>query len=246
MKHQKNKKQPSKPTQAVAVVKPPSIEAILKNPQGYQVSQLFDTFSNRRVARVCYEAASGLGEIPRSSEDKRPEWALEAWKAFARSLGMFSQDGTHEAKEMGTLVGIFSTLKPDSCAASPDISKLFSVSSEMVPQLRILAAQASPTEAADFFSSQKAGQGWFDRMSQLSQRTKIFLLIALAWEAVAECKSAGELFRCLYAETNDRGQPLLARSTEAREIREICEIIGLRYNNRGGRPPRKPGAHVSP
>jgi hypothetical protein len=104
--------------------------------------------------------------------------------------------------------------------------------------IREAAAQASPSEAAQFFTAQNKGAQKMSELEQVSQRTKILLVIAVLWEIVAEFKSTGELFQWLRSMQN-KGQYLIAPSTDSREIRTICKAIGLRYDNRGGRPPNE-------
>jgi hypothetical protein len=119
------------------------------------------------------------------------------------------------------------------------MSQMFSYILGILPKLREDAAQAPPDEAAKFFNAQKAGKDRADHLGQVSQRAKIFIVIAILWELVASFKSTGELFQWLRSCGGDKGQRLLAPSTDSREIRTVCKIIGLRYESRGGRPSRK-------
>ena len=237
----KSKKQPLQSAQSPVDASPPNMDAMFQNPQNYHTSQLLGTFSNPRLKQVMYELFSSLGDIPRSPDDKRPEWAMNAWREFWRSSGVLPQKAEtgSGAAQTGFGVRIISEVMPDTFKASPDMSKMFSHIFGMLPKLREDAAHSSPDEAAKFFNAQKAGKDKADHLGQFSQRTKIFIVIAILWELVASFKSTGELFQWLRSCEGDTGQRLLAPSTDSREIRTVCKIIGLRYESRGGRPPKK-------
>lgn len=235
---QKKENRPPESLQNPASAKPPSMDDLFKNPENYQQSDLLDSLSNPRLRQVMYELFSSIGDIPRSPEDKRPEWAINAWKEFWRSSGLLPQGGS-EASQLGYGVGLVSEVSPDAFKVSPDMSKMFSHLLEMFPKLRENAAHSPPEQAASFFSAQKAGKKRSDQLGQVSQRTKIFLAIAILWELVAEFKSTAELFQWLRSVGGDKGQTYIAPTTDSREIRTVCKIIGLRYGSRGGRPPKK-------
>jgi len=64
------------------------------------------------------------------------------------------------------------------------------------------------------------------------------MVIAVAWREVAKFKSTAELFRWLQTDGKNHRQ-FLAPGTDSRDIRNVCKMIGLRYANGGGRPPKK-------
>src|SRR5262245_57836807 len=92
---------------------------------GEGVQSFLDSISNPRLKQVLYELYSSLGGMPRSPEDNRPEWALNAWKEFWRSLGLAQVAVEESSEATGYRVGVLSHIPPDALQASPDIFKMF-------------------------------------------------------------------------------------------------------------------------
>jgi len=215
-----------------------NLDSLAPDLQDYSPAKFVDSVSNPRTRQVLYELGSSLGDIPKAPDDKRPEWAVNAWKEFWRSLQWMPKkvQESSDIDQIGFGFGIASDPRLDSLKASPDLARLFDVLSDLIPKIRSMAAQAPPEEAASFFKAQKDGHERAAQLEQVSQRTKIFVVVAVLWEVVAEFKSTSELFHWLKTAHGEGKQPLLAPGTDSREIRAVCKIIGLRYPARGGRP----------
>jgi hypothetical protein len=237
----KNRKQPPESAKTPFVPLSTSLDGIAETLPDLHPSNFLNTVSNPRTKQILYELGSSTGEIPRAPDDKRPEWAVNAWKEFWRSLQLMPENMQTgpDASQLGYSAGIVSKIQADAVKASPDVAKLFGVFSELIPQVRASAAQSPPEEAANFFKAQLKGQERAVQLDQLSQRTKIFLAFAVAWEVIAEFKSTSELFRWLQCGHKDGKQSFLAPGTDSREIRRVCKILGLQYGSRGGRPRKK-------
>lgn len=215
-------------------------EAAFENPQDYTIAKLIDEgISNERTKEVIYELFSSLGDVPIAPNDKRPEWARQAWREFWRSSALLP-DAKHasEPKQLGEMMGLLAAIPTGAVKSPLDLADLHALMARKAPKVRSDAAQFPPKDAADFFNAQKIGQERAAQLTQISQRTKIFFLIAVAWREVAKFESTGELFQWLRS-PGKNGKDFLAPSTDSREIRNVCKIIGLRYNSRGGRPSKK-------
>jgi hypothetical protein len=219
----------------------PSMKAVFENPENFQPTAFFDAIENPTTRRILVELFSSLGLIPMCAGDERPEWAKQAWREFWRSSALVPgiEDTTPDAGQNGYTIGLLSHFNPDDAAltCSPDISQLLKFVSELIPEFRQKAAQSAPEEAAAFFDAQKKGHERGEQLSQISQRAKIFMVIAVQWQVVAEYNGTKELFKWLES-LGTKEKPFLAPTTDSREIRTICKIIGLNYNSRKGRPPK--------
>jgi hypothetical protein len=224
---------------------PENLKPLVEKLQTFQPDTFLSQFKNPRVRQVMYEILSSVGGVPMAPEDKRPEWALNAWRKAFKALGLLAvmtagpSSADQEANHFGFIIGLFSAFGPEPLTASADMQKLNSMLADLIPMLRALAAESSPSEAAAFFSAQYEGTQKKAEIEQASQRTKILLFMAVLWEVVVEFKSTGELFQRLRSLKSDDGRYFIAQSTESREIRAICKLIGLRYESRGGRPRKK-------
>ena len=230
--------EPAEGAHEIQVLQPGVWEAALENPQAFTPAMLLDAASNQRVKELLYDIFSSIGDVPIAPDDNRPEWVRRAWREFWRSTALFPGEKQSEAKQLGYLMGFMAGLPSDGIRGPLDVANLFALLLQKIPKFRSDAAQLPPNEAAEFFTAQKMGQTRAAQFSQISQRTKIFFSIAVAWREVAKFKSTGELFQWLRSQGKD-GKDFLVPSTDSREIRNVCKIIGLRYNSRGGRPSKK-------
>lgn len=212
-------------------------DVVVEKLQSFQPATLLDSIGNPRLKRVMYEFFSSLGFVSKAPEDTRPEWALQAWREFARASGMFpeAKQVASDSEQVGYSVGMASELDPKCVSESPDMSKLLALFSEVFPEIREAAAHSAPAEAAAFFNAQEQGQETLSQVLQPTQRTIIFLTIATGWQHVAGFKSTGELYNWLIAQgvIQPPGKETGKGGTDSREIRKVCEIIGLRYSRQG-------------
>jgi len=223
----------------IEVFRPETLAALLKSPHEFTPSKLLDAISNERAKQVFSELYSSTGDLTISQDDNLPDWARKAWQEFWRSLALFP-DAKHasEAKQTGHSLGLLAGLPSDSLKGPLDLARLHELLLQTIPGIRSEAAQLPHEDAADFFNAQRAGHRRAAQLQQISQRTKIYLLIALAWREVATLKSTSELYQWLCS-VGKKGQPLIAAGTDSRDIRYVCKRIGLRYGSRGGRPRKK-------
>src|SRR5688500_18171042 len=86
---------------------PEKLKTVLQGLRAFQPDTLLKTIENERLRQVMYEIFSSLGDIPRTPEDKRPEWALKAWTETFRSIGLLSQMTTEpsDSDHFGFLIG---------------------------------------------------------------------------------------------------------------------------------------------
>ncbi len=181
-----------------------------------------------------YELFSSLGDVPRTPDDKRPDWAIQAWREFWRTTGIFSQEGTElpDLKSLGSAIGLVTELQVQHELKLPDAQKLADAVNEAVPHIKEAAAKEPPETAAAFFVGQKNGAEQVSRVIEPSQRAKLLLFIAVLWEEFSAFKSTRELYQWFV--THELIQPpgsLTGKGgTDPREIRKICRMIGLRYS----------------
>ena len=200
--------------------------------------QLFDlaadTPNMKGFLQLCTSAL-----FPQLTSDA-PGWAkCAAKKAFAPLIRLEPKRSVSEEYENGFLFGQLIAGAQLSDAYSPQMSPLLDSFKRISEALGEQAVKASPIRAADYFVGLRDGQAEINKLparaSQLAQRQKVYLLIAAAWQAIApgQLNSSAELHKWLL----DRN--VIVSRTDARETREVCRIIGLRYPNSGGRPRKK-------
>jgi hypothetical protein len=164
-----------------------------------------------------------------------PPWAAKASKRFFESckLGFVGKSDEVTPKQAGTIVGLWNgppldnALAPEIMTALDLVCKLAKASINDDP----------PVVARDFHAGRMEAEKIGGILEGLSQRTKIFVLIAINWRKVADFKSTTELWQWLLSPEN---KGVIAPSTDSREIRTVCQLIGLKYNSRAGKP-RKQG-----
>jgi len=221
-------KKPEKPKESPIPLSA-SLDSIANDLQAFHPSNLLESESNPRTKQFFYELFSSAGGIPKAADDKRPEWAMNAWKEFWRSLQAMPEkvEADSDAVQVGYSVGVLSEIGPVAPKTSPALSGLFDIFSNIIPQIRAMAAQSSPAEAADFFNAQKEGQKQLERVLQPTQRAKIFLAFAVAWEVITEFKSTNDLYLWLISEgiIQPPGSESGKGGTDSREIRKICQIM---------------------
>lgn len=164
-----------------------------------------------------------------------PMWAKEASSRYLQATDM---DFVGRIQEMsrndtGKATGFIEAIP---IPESDDIKRPLDKVSEM---LRADAANAPAQESKDFFDGRVEGKLIDAKLSSMQQRTRIYGKIAQGWKIIACMKSTGELFEWLKA-LKDEGKPVVASGTDSREIRLVCKEIGLKFNNRGGRPRKTP------
>jgi hypothetical protein len=169
-----------------------------------------------------------------NSADSRPKWVLNAWKEFWRSLAIIPETGQNNSDfaQVGSIVGLISDLEIDSLQMPEPLEGMIKQVIQRIPQIRILAANSSAKEAKDFFCAQHQGQEKRSLIEQPSQRTKIFVVIAIAWRDIAQLKSTSALYGWLISKKviQPSGDQTGKGGTDSREIRKICKMIGLRYS----------------
>ncbi len=168
------------------------------------------------------------------ANDPRPEWAIRAAVEFSKSWQVFprTKQAQSENYRLGLMCGVVSRLptpkglamEPAFCAAvSPEALALL---------LHAELAKAPACDAAEFYS------GFADGLKQgdLSTRPRcvIYLILALVWPELSQLKNVTEIHS--WFETN-----LGPNLTGTRDrVAKICQGIGLRPTDKGGRPKAKP------
>lgn len=172
---------------------------------------------------VCLLLAScGLAEVP----PETPEWAVKAAGELTKCFKPPKRKkAASEDYRLAWQMGLVSGLMPLFELHQGRQSRLADMGKGLLSAIRTHASQLPANEAAEVFNALRDGEQSAARVTQLPQRTKIFALIVFLSPEVAACKSTGELYKRLLS------AGAIASGTDAREIRKVCNIIGLRYSS---------------
>ena len=210
---------------------PKELECLTGRPEEV-LQKLFARGLERPKARdVLAGLVSGLG-VQLGVEV--PSWAAKASERFFESckLGFVGKTDEVTPKQAGTVVGLWDGPIPDK-GMSPEIMTAL----DMVCKLAKTSINDDPPVVArDFHAGRMEAEKIGGIMEGLPQRAKIFMLVAINWRKVAGFKSTTELWQWLLSPEN---KGVIAPSTDSREIRTICQLIGLRYQSRAGKPPKQ-------
>src|SRR5581483_2472624 len=158
-----------------------------------------------------------------------PEWVVNASIRFLESSKLdfaakTQAELTH--KDAGKMVGLWESGK---AAGGPqEIQKALATFCQI---LKTHVNDDPPEDAKDFHSGRIEAKNIIQATENLTQRAKIFMAIMLQWRKVSSFTSTTELWQWLLS-IGDNGRKLIAPSTDSREIRTVCQLIGLRYKSR--------------
>lgn len=190
---------------------------------------------------------SMLAELGFEDSSGMPSWAKNAANEFFKCMAPSqNKRAESEAYQLGWRAGLASKASPLITSSAFRNSPMFEMATKAIPLLRSSFSQASDDEAANFFVGLDDGGRSIEKLRFSPQRTKIFLFISLAWMEIQELKSTTELYDYLiFAKViQSLGEFSGKGGTDSREIRTICKIIGLKYENKGGRPRKLPKAQL--
>lgn len=158
-----------------------------------------------------------------------PDWAKNASQKFWQAFGI----NGFNAESAGKMIGL-GERTPETGYLSGKISH-----TEVCAAFNKDMANAPAEESKKYFDGRAAAPALDAKFAAMAQREKIYFIISIQWQKVAALKSTAELFTWLKSYPWENGIPLLASATDSREIRAVCESIGLNFKNLGGRPRKK-------
>jgi hypothetical protein len=82
-------------------------QPVIKSLQECAPDKMLDSIANPREREFFYQMFSATGDLPLRQDDKRPQWALTAWKEFIRSIAIVPNEG-NEVHVLGRLSGLVS------------------------------------------------------------------------------------------------------------------------------------------
>jgi hypothetical protein len=165
-----------------------------------------------------------------------PPWAAKASERFFESckLGFIGKTDEVTPKQVGTMVGLWDGPVPDK-GMFPEILTALDIACKLA---RTSINDDPPVVARDFHAGRMEAEKIGGIMEELPQRTKIYMLLAINWRKVAGFKSTTQLWEWLLSLENN-GAKVIAPSTDSREIRTVCQMIGLRYKSPFGKTPKQ-------
>jgi hypothetical protein len=157
-----------------------------------------------------------------------PEWV----KAASRNCQEFFRMDLDKGKngnllELGKAVGM---MEVKQLKGMP--TDLKNAATDFAAFLRADTAKLPAKGAKQFFTGIESTEKIIGK-NQIPQRKKVFCLISVAWREVEKFESAGQLHNWLVKiGTID---PI----TDPAETRKVCRLIGLKFRDKAGRPPKK-------
>lgn len=229
-RHRASAKQSAEGTNAL----PTGADLPLSDLKELQLPKLLDGMPDPRARQFLTEFLSALGLIPIPPGDRRPAWAIRAIQEGCRCWGVPFGDlsGRSENERVGLAIGMFCALQQSETGFSDASIKLAGPMGRLIPTLRTGIANESPEQAAEFFKAQQSGRQRASRIHQPPQRVGILMVIGAAWRVIAEFKSTRELYGWLVARKviHPPGAYTGKGGTDPREIRKVCELIGLKFS----------------
>lgn len=210
--------------------------AELKNKTGaQQVAAVFPNFAAAlaRGDSKQIEAAAGLlSGFGLDLGVPVPEWAKAASRKFWEGNGFdFLTAFQGQASQMGKLVRLVEIAPKNGHS-----SKAKQAAQALVQREKTEAVNSPPEKHFEFAKGRKEAAKILEKVQGMSQRTKIFEIIAACWREVEKFNSTEELYNWLMSLKNPDGEYIIARSTDSREIRKICERIGRKFQNKWRNP----------
>lgn len=158
-----------------------------------------------------------------------PEWAKAASRKFWDGVGFdFLTTFQGQASQMGKLVGLVE-IAPKNIHSS----EAKQAANALVQHEKTEAVNSPPDKHFEFAKGRKEAAKIVEKVQGMSQRAKIFAVIACAWREVEKLESAGQLHNWLLK--NGVINPL----TDPAETRKVCRLIGLKFRDKAGRSPKQ-------
>src|SRR5260221_9142333 len=169
-----------------------------------------------------------------------PGWVKAASREFWEGMGFrFFATFNGDASQMGKLIGLVDLAPKNDHPSKPEQAL------QSLAQLaKTEAANASADEHLEFAKGRKEAVKIVEKVQGISQRTKIYGIIAGGWREVEKFESTEDLYLWLMTLRNldEAAEYTLARRTKSREIRKICNRIGLKFQNQWTSP--KPESQI--
>jgi hypothetical protein len=172
-----------------------------------------------------------------------PEWAKAASRGFWEGNGFdFLTEFQGQESQIGKMVGLFDLAanpsKPDQ--AVQVLSKQAKQGVFAIAKLeKMEAVNSSPEKHFEFAKGRKEASEIVEKNQGMSQRTKIYGIIAQCWREVEKFESTEDLYLWLMTLKNPDGNCTIIPKTKSREIRKICNIINLKFANQWTSPKQK-------
>ena len=205
------------------------------------------TSNNEDATKALAGVFLGMGDIGLAA----PEWVKRASQKMLEGTGLdfMAKMGSdielvQFSREMGKAVGVAEKLLKNPKPISSKIGAMGKkFAAPFVKFSKSVASEAEPRESEAFFSGRNESEKLIEIMRQPPQRAKIYLLIALCWQQIQKFNSTGEFHKWLLSLKKPDGTNLIAPGTDSREIRKICQSIGLEFENRWRTPKIKNPGH---
>jgi hypothetical protein len=171
-----------------------------------------------------------------------PEWARRAsnlyWKATGLALHKPFSEWTPE--EAGKLFGAMEQGKRQGQPQNDVPQGMQKASDALFKQIKTEMDDDTPEVAHKFHGGRMKAPKVADKTSNPALRTQIFLFIAMGWQQVEKLRGQVDLWQWL-TKKDEAGKQMVSEwnySDPMREMREVCQRIGLRFKSRPGKPPR--------
>ena len=163
-----------------------------------------------------------------------PEWVKAASRKFWEGMGFeFVSIFKGDASQIGKLVGLIDHVPRNENPSESD--QAFQTLAQLA---KIEAANLPANEHLEFAKGRVEAPKIIEKWSQPNQRTIIYGIIAAGRREVEKFESTEDLYLWLMTLRNldAAAEYTLARKTKSREIRKICNRIGLKFSNQWTRP----------
>jgi hypothetical protein len=162
--------------------------------------------------------------------DPRPNWAIRATSELYQSALRAISQGGSELHTMGVVLGHLKKHGLGAVAkAEPKLAALFA--SEKAMALVGTALNELPSDQAAQLADGLA-RGLSEDLLDLGQRGLVYAVLSFGWPVVAQMRNLSEFQDWLTAN-------LPANLVGSRDrLSKICQTVGLRFPDKGGRPPQ--------
>lgn len=167
-----------------------------------------------------------------------PDWAKKASTKAMEAFGLdfIAMLETGQRANVGKVTGLVEIMPPPK-NAMPVAEELKKLGSDFCQFAKTEAANAPAEESKEFFDGRANARKVIERISGSAQRTKVYLLISVAWQLIAEFSSAAELHQWLISEN------AILPDTDPADTRKVCRSIGLKFPSKPGRPRKQKSGH---
>ena len=162
-----------------------------------------------------------------------PFWAKTASKKFWEATGfdflanLQDKNGELSLSDIGKTVELMELMPKTISPTKPEQAM-----QALVKYVKADALNLPAVKNMEFASGRMNVVKKIERGNNLTQRAKIYIMIAITWREIENFKSAGQLHNWLLK------NGIIVPSTDPAETRKVCRLIGLKLREKAGRPPK--------